>query len=160
MISSLRQRGFSLLEVLVTLVLLSIGLLGVAALQLNSLRYAATSGGRNQAALFAQEVADRIRANPDIDYSGAIGTAANCYASGTCTAAQLRASDLADLNARVSNVTRGGLQNGRLTITSVPVASGGGYQIKIDWQETAAYDKSASSTVAATTPATLSVYTR
>ena len=157
MISRLRQRGFSLLEVLVTLILLSVGLLGVAALQLTSLRYAATSGGRNQAALFAQEVADRIRANndPSVNYANATGAAANCYnASGTCSADQLRLSDLADLNARVSDVKRGGLQNGQLNITPAP----NGYQVQITWQEVATYNKSASSTATATTPAALNVY--
>jgi type IV pilus assembly protein PilV len=58
-----RARGFSLIEVLVSIVVLSIGLLGVAALQVSGLRVGQSSFYRAQAAQFATDMADRLRAN-------------------------------------------------------------------------------------------------
>ncbi len=58
-----RQRGFTLMEVLVSMVVLSIGLLGLAGLQLNSLKNSNSSYERSQANLLAGEIIDRIRAN-------------------------------------------------------------------------------------------------
>jgi type IV pilus assembly protein PilV len=55
--------GFTLMEVLVTVVILSIGLLGVAGLQLNSLRGNQNALEGSVAVTLAAEAADRIRAN-------------------------------------------------------------------------------------------------
>jgi type IV pilus assembly protein PilV len=55
--------GFTLIEALATLLILSIGLLGVAALQLNSLRDNHGSAMRSQATFLAYDVVDRMRAN-------------------------------------------------------------------------------------------------
>tara|TARA_Y100001934_G_C12174415_1_gene688262 strand:+ start:59 stop:547 length:489 start_codon:yes stop_codon:yes gene_type:complete len=55
--------GFSLLEVLIALVVLSVGLLGLAALQANGLRGSSSAFQRNQAVLMASDMADRMRAN-------------------------------------------------------------------------------------------------
>ena len=60
---SRRSRGFTLVEILVALVVLSIGLLGVAALQLMSLRSNHGSAMRSQATFLAYEIIDRMRAN-------------------------------------------------------------------------------------------------
>jgi type IV pilus assembly protein PilV len=58
-----RLQGFSLIEVLVSIVVLSIGLLGVAALQVSGLRVGQSSFYRAQAAQLATDMADRLRAN-------------------------------------------------------------------------------------------------
>jgi type IV pilus assembly protein PilV len=55
--------GFTLIEVLVALVVLSVGLLGVAALQLTSLRSNHGSAMRTQATYLAYDIVDRMRAN-------------------------------------------------------------------------------------------------
>lgn len=57
------QRGFSLIEVLVSVVVLSVGLLGLAALQVSGLRVGQSSFYRAQAAQLATDMADRLRAN-------------------------------------------------------------------------------------------------
>lgn len=60
---SRHQRGFSLLEVLIAVLILSFGLLGVAALQVRSLQGTQSSNYRSNAALLSQEIVDAIRAN-------------------------------------------------------------------------------------------------
>lgn len=55
--------GVSLIEVLVTMVVVSVGLLGVAALQLKALKNTYASFQRSLATLQAQDLADRLWAN-------------------------------------------------------------------------------------------------
>lgn len=62
------QQGMTLIEVLVALLVLAIGLLGAAALQLNALKYTDSSTMSSQASFVAYDMMDRIRANPDADY--------------------------------------------------------------------------------------------
>ena len=57
-------RGFTLIEVLVAIVLLSIGLLGVAGMQLSGLRYHQGAYVRAQATALLADMADRLRTNP------------------------------------------------------------------------------------------------
>ena len=55
--------GFSLLELLVTLVVLSIGLLGLGLMQTTGLGLTKTAYARTQAMMLASDIADRIRSN-------------------------------------------------------------------------------------------------
>jgi type IV pilus assembly protein PilV len=64
------QRGMTLVEALVALVVLSIGLLGVAALQVTSLRNSHAAHTRAQATALAYDIADRMRANRAAAQSG------------------------------------------------------------------------------------------
>lgn len=59
------QAGVGLIEVLVSLLVLSIGLLGLAALQAQSLRFTTDAYLRSQATVLASDIIDRIRANRD-----------------------------------------------------------------------------------------------
>lgn len=56
--------GFSLIEVLVALLVLSIGLLGLAALQATGFKYNSDAYYRTQASILAYDIIDRMRANP------------------------------------------------------------------------------------------------
>ena len=58
-----RQTGFTLVEVLVALLVLSIGLLGIAALHTAGMRATQTAGARTQATILAYDIIDRMRAN-------------------------------------------------------------------------------------------------
>jgi type IV pilus assembly protein PilV len=58
-----RQAGISLIEVLVALLVMTIALLGAAALQLNALKYTDSAARRTQASFIAYDMLDRIRAN-------------------------------------------------------------------------------------------------
>lgn len=57
------QQGFSLIEVMVSLLVLGIGLLGIAALLTVSLRNAQSSSAQNQATIQAYAMLDALRAN-------------------------------------------------------------------------------------------------
>jgi type IV pilus assembly protein PilV len=69
------QRGMTLVEVLVTLLIISVGLLGVGALQLTSLRNNYDAFVRSQAAVLSSEIIDRMRANRDAARGGAYNVA-------------------------------------------------------------------------------------
>lgn len=55
--------GFTLLEVLIALLILSVGLLGIAGLQLTGLRSNHSAYLRSQATILAYDLLDRLRAN-------------------------------------------------------------------------------------------------
>lgn len=61
----MKQAGAGLIEVLVSLVVLSIGLLGLAGLQYESLRNTQLSFQRSQAGYLLNDMADRMRSNID-----------------------------------------------------------------------------------------------
>ena len=84
----LNQTGFTLVEILVSVVILSITLLGMAGLQLSGLRNSATSSYRTDATQLAYDIADSMRANQlaiednifeDVDgaYSASLGSSAS-----------------------------------------------------------------------------------
>ena len=58
-------RGFSLLEVLVAVLVLALGILGAASLQLSPLRYHSGSLHATHASLLAQDMLERLRANSE-----------------------------------------------------------------------------------------------
>jgi type IV pilus assembly protein PilV len=58
-----KQKGFGLIEILVALLVLAIGLLGMASLQTTSLQQTTGSQARTQAILLAEDMVERIRAN-------------------------------------------------------------------------------------------------
>lgn len=63
------QCGVSMIEVLVTMVILSFGLLGVAGLLVSGVSNAASSEAMSKASQLASDMADRIRANPTVAVS-------------------------------------------------------------------------------------------
>lgn len=80
-----RQCGFTLIEVLVSLAILSFGLLGLAMLQLEGLKNNTDAYFRTQASLIAYDIIDRIRANSTLARTGG-------YAAADATAAALAVS--------------------------------------------------------------------
>ena len=68
------QAGLGLIEILVTVLVLGIGILGVASTQVVSLQMNSQSQNRSQAVLLAEDILDRIRANPDNPTAYALAT--------------------------------------------------------------------------------------
>ncbi len=124
------KQGFTLLEVLVSVVVLSIGLLGLAALQSTSMRFNHDARLRAIATSQVNTMIDYMRDNPqgvtDGSYnnlSGIPGPAPNCASA--CTAAQI-----AQLNAvqwNTDNATY--LPSGRGTVT----VNGSLFRITVMW---------------------------
>lgn len=91
-------RGFSLVEVLVALVVLSVGLLGIAGLYIDSMRSGRVATSRSQAVALAASMADLIRANRagaatyDDANSGAGAANAGCLQGGAGCAPDAMAS--------------------------------------------------------------------
>ncbi len=91
-----KTNGFTLMEVLVALAVLSIGLLGIAGMQLFSLKSNQDSGMRTQATYLAYSLIDKIRANRDEALAGGYdinigdgpGASQDCF-SNNCTTNQL-----------------------------------------------------------------------
>lgn len=71
-----RARGIGLMEVLVSILVVSIGLLGAAALQASALRNNQGNAERTQATLLAQAMFDAMRANDTAAAAGSYNLAA------------------------------------------------------------------------------------
>jgi type IV pilus assembly protein PilV len=87
----------TLIEVLVAVLILAIGLLGAAAIQLNALRFIESSRMATQASFIAYDMLDRIRANASADYSRGRAERSTSSAAG----ASVRDQDLHDFEANI-----------------------------------------------------------
>lgn len=103
-----QQLGFSLIEVMVALVVLSVGMIGMAALHGQGLSASRTAVYRTQAISLNADLADRIRANR-LGQAAYAGAAANngCSAA-SCTPAQMAADDLFVWQQRVQQMLPNG----------------------------------------------------
>ncbi len=98
---SVKQQGSTIIEVLISVLVLSVGLLGVASMQLHGLRYNQGAYLRAQATILAYDIVDRMRANPDgvaAGYYNSINTSSlptdpACISTG-CTNQQLADHDI------------------------------------------------------------------
>ena len=61
-----RESGFSMVEVLVAVLILAVGLLGVAGVQMRALQQTTNAHVRTQVTLVVQDMAERIRLNRDV----------------------------------------------------------------------------------------------
>lgn len=86
--NTFRNAGFSLVEVLVTIVILMIGLLGLAGLQGRALTSQMEAYQRSQALILLKDMADRMNANRKnaASYVTTLGTGAACPAAGATIA--------------------------------------------------------------------------
>lgn len=121
--------GFTLVEVLIALIVLSIGMLGIAALYLESLRASRSALYRTQAVTLAADMADRIRANR---------TPANAYDCGDpCDSAAggnvIAVADLTDWLAAVSTQLPEG--TGEITFAAAAANAPNIYTVAVSWTE-------------------------
>ncbi|MDH5631847.1 MAG: type IV pilus modification protein PilV [Gammaproteobacteria bacterium] len=136
-VSSAGQSGFGMLEVLISILVLAIGLLGLAALQTVGLKYNYQSFQRTQAVILTYELTDKIRANDGIagNYQVQYGVSLGQPAAGTChtspcTAAQLAAYDLA-LWKQSINEQLGADADGQISYDPATLL----HKIQIKWKE-------------------------
>lgn len=134
------QQGFTMVEVLVALVVLAIGLLGIAALYLNSLQSGRTAIYRTEAITLAADLADRIRMNRTAQaayatlFADAPVAVPACATTGGCSDADLAATDLSNWKAAIAQLLPGG--QGQVAVVP-PVGAGEptSYVITIQWAE-------------------------
>lgn len=135
-----KMNGFTLLEVLITLVVMSIGLLGVAALQISSLRNNQSSEFRGQATELARSMSDRMRSNTHYvqtndggNYISIAPTSAtikaSCSSSPGCANSTMAENDLFEWNQYIQAVLPGGIGS----ITRNGSASLAVYTISVQW---------------------------
>jgi type IV pilus assembly protein PilV len=91
-----RVAGFTLIEVLIALIIMSVGMLGIAGLYVHSMQAGRTSVLRHNAVTLAGDIADRIRANPRAGAAYALaGANNNCVNGGIdCTIGEMAANDV------------------------------------------------------------------
>jgi type IV pilus assembly protein PilV len=139
-----RVAGFTLLEVLVALVVLSIGLLGLSGLQTSSLRNNHAAFLRSQATLLKADIVDRMRANRDSATAGdydisytATPTVVSCV--GSCSAQQVAQMDLLEWRAYVERLPGG---ESEVATLEEPIVVDGNpvtvdvAEIKVRWADT------------------------
>ena len=159
--SSKAQQGVTLIEILVTMLVVAIGLLGSAGLQLASTRYQQTAQMRSQAIVQTQFISEKIKANSNAVIAAVPPNAASAYlapqayaaatiaalpadpgcgltAGSLCTAAQSAVKDMRDWRLSLQ-----ALPGGRGSI--FPLVAGGATdratrQIVIMWQEKQQYE--------------------
>lgn len=95
-----RQRGVSLIEVLIAVLIFSIGLIGLAGLMVVSTRSNHVAYLRTQVTFLANNMAERMSANPTGVWAGNYNStypvsagSIGCDASSPCSAAQVAAHD-------------------------------------------------------------------
>lgn len=97
MIAARTSKGFSLVEVLIALIIMSVGMLGIAGLYVQSMQAGRTSMLRHHAVTLAGDIADRIRANPlaGAAYAAAQGADNGCDgADANCSVNEMAAHDI------------------------------------------------------------------
>ena len=133
--TTVSQPGFSLIESLVALVVLSVGMVGIAALQVQGLGAGRTAQLRTLAVNLAADMADRIRANRSgqSEYAG-IASVSDCdpgSAGGAdCTPAAVAAQDLAEWTQEVATALPNGEGAVRFDATTPP-----SFTIRVSWDE-------------------------
>jgi type IV pilus assembly protein PilV len=128
------QTGFSLIEVMVALVVVSVGMIGIAALYGQGLSAGRTALYRTQAVNLAADMADRIRVNRrgGAAYGGAAANN-NCDppAAVNCNPDQMAAHDLWVWTNQIQQQLPNGV--GTVQFTGTTPAT---YTITVTWQET------------------------
>ncbi len=127
--------GFTLLEILIAVLVMAIGLLGIAALQTAGIQFNRGAYFRSQATSLAYDIADRMRANRDAARGGAYNVAfanpaPNCApAAGGGTVAE---QDIAEWHASLACALP--LGNGSIEVANDSVL------IRISWDESRGED--------------------
>lgn len=166
-----RLAGFTLIEALIAIVIMSIGVLALARLQAQTLVDGRSASMRNIATMLAYNLADQVRSNATAQIAGyynlpgATPTAA-CYSAAGCTPQQMAATSYKVWLDEVGSALPGGY--GTVCIDSTPGggtpanpqcdnAPGAPYVVKIWWQDDLTH--SGTTSTSATPPLSLFVTT-
>lgn len=141
--------GFTLMEVLVALAVLSIGLLGMAGMQLFSLKSSHDAYLRTQATLFAYDMIDKLRANRSEallgSYDSSIGVIqiplTNCQST-DCSTTDLATFDLTEWKCALGSYEGDTACVGALAMTPIlpngdgeVIRNGNVFTVTVRWNE-------------------------
>lgn len=139
------ESGFTLIEVLIAGLVLSVGVLGVAGLQVTALKNLQSSQSYAVAAMLANDIADRMWVNQaqallnNYDHTTAPSSPPDCVA-GTCSAADIAIFDRNDWQQQIvgytlpdSTVIPGMLPSGSGTVAQVGTSRQ--YLITLRWDD-------------------------
>ena len=140
-VAQARQRGITMVESLVALVVIAVGMLGIAGLYLSSMQASRSAKLRSHAVELASSIADRIRANRDAavaydtDTYGGEPATQKCDTK-VCTPARLAQDDLArwieDIRATLPGADA---VTGIVTVTDRNRPESDNYVIVVNWRE-------------------------
>lgn len=142
------QQGATMVEVVVTLVIVAIGLLGVASLQANTMKFLKTANVRSEATQAAYDISERMRANGkaikdpalpvspnfydyQVSYATTIAhlpTVPSCADTTKCTPQEVANIDVAEWLRNLGTRMNGGA--GYIVQNAV-----GGYDVTVMWKE-------------------------
>ena len=114
------QSGFSLVEILISVLVVSFGLLSLAGLQMSSVKGVNNAHSENIASMLTMELSERMRANPKAVEEGIYGRSVNCATEvrrcrGTevCSYEEAALFDLQEVmcGTTVDNIKQGGALN-------------------------------------------------
>jgi type IV pilus assembly protein PilV len=142
-------RGFTLVEMLVALVVLAVGMLGVASLFAVTLQSGGSAISRMQAVNLANDIADRIRANRRAGKAYSLagadnGCAGKAVGAVKCTAEDMAANDVYLWQQQITAAFPGGTATGAITFDKAAASTlPSTYTITLTWSEAGTTDNSA-----------------
>lgn len=126
-----RSNGFTLIEVLIAMLVLAVGLLGLAGLQATSLKNNQSAYNRSQATQLAYDLADKMRANvaglATYTTAGAAAQKTPCLTTTGCSPTDMAKNDLFEWNNAVATAFPSG-------VGAIAVATGV-FTITITWDD-------------------------
>lgn len=143
--------GFTMIEILIALLVIAVGILGIAVMQIVSFQTNQSAYARSQAVYLARDIFDRIRSNPEgyqntsiydavdsSDTDALPGNPACVDSAGGCTPEEMAQQDVLEWSANFENVFsvtgyRPTLPNGRGVLQRV--AASDDFTATISWDE-------------------------
>lgn len=143
----MKEQGFTLIELLVSVVIMSVGVLGLSGLQIESLHQNNSALIRSEAMLISNDILDRMRANPVGNYDGvALGavpaSVTNCTVT-NCSINDMKDYDIAQWQCSLSSEANDGTAYGACTALGISGAipqgtgaiakNGDVYTVTVQW---------------------------
>jgi len=118
-----KNQGYTLIEVLIAVIILSIGLLGIKGIQTKTQQFNREAYFNTQATFFTHDILERARANPKGLNAGFYNNPSNtehstCYSVSGCSTQEMAENDMYEWKQVISNTLPGG--NAHICIDSTP----------------------------------------
>jgi type IV pilus assembly protein PilV len=155
------SRGFTMIELLVSVVIMSVGVLGMAGLQMLSMQQNRSALLQGEATQLVNDILDRMRANPDTSYDGVdIGddpVVTDSCIGNTCTENEMKDFDVAQWLCAINSVDESDGSTHTVCDTfgitgSLPLGSGSVvltgdiYEVTVQWSDSQKVSDSAGTT--------------